>query len=154
MGTAPTSTPIVDEALEQLADLRAKMHGTDVDPTMWPQIIDSLPDGLIVVSESGRIHLVNVQMELMFGYHRTKLVGEPVHMLLAPDLATKHASHLERFFAAPSARPMNLAKHLAGRHATGRMILVQISIGPLISEAGVFGLAIVRRVGQHGALSG
>lgn len=142
MGTA---SPDVD-ALEQIALLNRKLADVEIDPTMWPQIVDSLPDGLIVISEVGRIHLVNVQIELMFGYHRSKLIGEPVHMLLAPTLAATHAAHLERFFASPSARPMNLAKHLPGRHASGRTITVQISIGPLISEAGVFGLAIVRRV--------
>jgi PAS domain S-box-containing protein len=146
MGTALQT----DNALERLADLNRKLGDVEVDPTMWPQIIDSLPDGLIVISETGVIQLVNVQIELTFGYHRSKLLGEPVHKLLAPDLATKHAGHLERFFASPSARPMNLAKHLPGRHASGRTITVQISIGPLISEAGVFGLAIVRRVSDGG----
>lgn len=134
------------DTLEQLATLNRKLADVEVDLTMWPQIIDSLPDGLIVIREDGTIHLVNVQIELMFGRHRTKLVGEPVHVLLPPELAGTHAKHLEQFFASPSARPMNLAKHLPGRHASGRVITVQISIGPLISEAGVFGLAIVRRV--------
>ncbi len=36
---------------------------------------------------------------------------------------------------------------LAGRHSSGRTVMVQISIGPLITEAGIFGLAIVRRAG-------
>lgn len=134
------------DTLERISDLNRKLSDSEVDPTMWPQIIDSLPDGLIVINESGRIHLVNVQIELMFGYHRTKLVGEAVHKLLSSELEETHAKHLERFFASPSARPMNLAKHLQGRHSSGRAITVQISIGPLISEAGVFGLAIVRRV--------
>lgn len=149
MGTVPTQPiPVLPDAetLDRLADLNRKLADVEVDPTMWSQIVDSLPDGLIVINEVGRIHLVNVQIELMFGYHRSRLVGEPVHMLLSPDLESRHAKHLEQFFAAPSARPMNLAKHLPGRHSSGRTITVQISIGPLISEAGVFGLAIVRRV--------
>lgn len=103
-----------------------------------------------MIHESGRIHLVNVQIELTFGYHRSKLIGEPVHLLLDPAMSEVHAKHLQRFFENPSARPMNLAQHLPGRHASGRKITVQISIGPLISEAGVYGLAIVRRVAGGG----
>lgn len=118
----------------------------EIDPSMWPQIIDSLPDGLIVIREDGTIHLVNIQIELMFGLHRTRLVGESIHTLLPAELGAAHAKHLANFFESPSARPMNLAKHLPSRHASGRTITVQISIGPLITEAGVFGLAIVRRV--------
>ncbi len=133
-------------ALERIGDLNRRLADTTIDPSMWPQIVDSLPDGLIVIDPQGLIHLVNVQLELMFGYHRSKLVGEPVHMLLAPELASVHSDHLRRFFESPSARPMNLAKHLPGRHANGKMITVQISIGPLIAEDGLFGLAIVRRI--------
>lgn len=148
MESTPTYLdPNGDSALARLADLNRKLADAEIDQTMWPQIVDSLPDGLIVINEDGRIRLVNIQIELMFGYHRSKLIGEPVHMLLDATLTAVHTTHLERFFAAPSARPMNLAKHLQGRHASGRAITVQISIGPLISEAGVFGLAIVRRVG-------
>jgi PAS domain S-box-containing protein len=132
--------------LDHLADLNRKIAGVEVDPSMFGQIIDSLPDGLIVINRRGMIHLVNVQIELTFGYHRSQLIGEPVHKLLDPSLGTVHAQHLQSFFRSPSARPMNLAKHLSGRHADGDRITVQISIGPLISEAGVFGLAIVRRV--------
>lgn len=142
MGAVP---PQVD-VLERIADLNRKLSDVEIDPGIFAQIIDSLPDGLIVINEAGRIQLVNAQVELTFGYHRSKLIGEPVHMLLATELAEAHSAHLRRFFESPSARPMNLAKHLPGRHSSGRSITVQISIGPLIAEAGVFGLAIVRRV--------
>jgi protein-histidine pros-kinase len=121
-----------------------------VDPEMFAQILDSLPDGLLVINESGIIQHVNQQIELLFGYPRSKLLGEPVHMLLPPELATTHARHLERFFTNPSVRPMNLARALAGRHRSGRDITVQISIGPVVSAQGVLGLALIRRV-VHGA---
>jgi PAS domain S-box-containing protein len=138
--------PLEDKELDRLATLIHKLADVEVDPGMWSQIVDSLPNGLIVINETGRIHLVNVQTELMFGYHRSRLIGELVHVLLDASMAEAHAAHIERFFRSPTARPMNLAKYLQGRHASGRPITVQISIGPLISEAGVFGLAIVRRV--------
>ncbi len=133
--------------LDRLAVLNRKLADVELDPTMFGQICDSLPNGLIVIDESAIVHLVNVQVELMFGYHRSRLVGESVHMLLAPELADRHARHLTAFFAEPVARPMNLSRSLAGRHSSGRVVLVQISIGPLITEAGIFGLAIVRRAG-------
>lgn len=137
--------PPVD-VLERIADLNRKLSDVEIDPTMFSQIIDSLPNGLIVINEIGTIHLVNVQVELIFGYHRSRLLGESVHMLMEPGLAAGHTAHLRRFFEHPTARPMNLARALSGRHASGRPIPLEVSIGPLIAEAGVFGLAIVRRV--------
>jgi len=46
-------------------------------------IIDSLPDALFVVGESGRISFMNSAAERMFGYLRTELVGRDHRMILA-----------------------------------------------------------------------
>lgn len=117
-----------------------------VDPEMFRQILDALPDGLLVIDENGNIQFVNQQIELLFGYPRAALKGEPVHMLLASELSHIHTQHIAKFFAHPMVRPMNLAKALPGRHRSGRTITVQISLGPVVSEQGVLALALVRRV--------
>jgi PAS domain S-box-containing protein len=141
---------IPDDDLGRLALLNHKLGDQEVDPLIWPQIVDALPDGLVVIDDRARIQLVNVQVELTFGYHRSRLIGESVHVLLDPAIAGTHASHVERFFASPSARPMNVAAVLSGRHASGRVVRVQVSIGPLVSESGVYALAVVRRVAGGG----
>lgn len=137
----------MSDNLERLAELNKKLSEQIViDPEMFAQIIDALPDGLLVINESGKIQHVNQQIELLFGYPRSMLIAEPIHMLLPTDLAETHAKHLSSFFDHPMARPMNMAKALPGRHRSGRTITVQISIGPLVSSQGILGLALVRRV--------
>ncbi len=138
------------DTLQRLEEINRKL--TDqvvVDPEMFAQILDALPDGLLVINDAGVIQHVNQQIELLFGYPRSRLIGEPVHMLLPPSLADVHAQHIAHFFTHPSVRPMNLAK----AHRSGRTITVQISIGPVISAQGVLALALVRRVvdGQQAA---
>ncbi len=117
-----------------------------IDPLMFEQLVDSLPDGLLVIDETGTIQLVNKQIEILFGYARASLIGEPVHVLLPEGLRDKHAAHLLKYFSNPTVRPMNLAQTLAGRHRTGRTINVQIILGPVVSAHGVLALAVVRRV--------
>jgi len=135
------------EILNRLEEINAKLsEQVVVDPEMFAQILDALPDGLLVINEGGIIQHVNQQIELLFGYPRSMLIGESVHMLLPAQLAGVHATHINQFFAHPTVRPMNLAKPLAGRHRSGRTITVQITIGPVVSAQGVLALAIVRRV--------
>jgi PAS domain S-box-containing protein len=137
----------VPEILQRLEEVNAILdHQPVVDPEMFAQILDALPDGLLVISEQGSIRHVNQQIELLFGYPRSMLVGQSVHMLLPPELAEAHAGHIARFFSHPTVRPMNMAKALPGRHRSGRTITVQISLGPVVSTQGVLGLALVRRV--------
>lgn len=135
------------DILKRLEEINANMQDqVVVDPLMFAQITDALPDGLLVINEEGVIQLVNQQIELLFGYPRSMLLGESVHMLLSPELAHTHASHLKKYFSHPTVRPMNMAMALAGRHRNGRTITVQISLGPVVSSQGVLGLALVRRV--------
>lgn len=137
-----------DPLLSKLAEVNERLTSKELiaDPVMFGNIVDALPDGLIVVNEDGLILLVNQQIELLFGYPRFSLIKQPVHMLLDPSMSKRHAEHIANFFSRPSVRPMNLAKALPGRHRTGRTITVQISLGPVISSQGVLALALVRRV--------
>jgi PAS domain S-box-containing protein len=135
------------DLIDQLEKVNQKLAAqVVVDPIMFGQILDALPDGLLVINEDGIIQLVNQQIELLFGYSRSQLISEPVHMLLQADTAAVHSKHISQYFAHPTVRPMNLAKSLPGRHRSGRIITVQISLGPVVSNEGVLALALVRRI--------
>jgi PAS domain S-box-containing protein len=135
------------ETLKRLEEVSQRIQDrTVVDPEMFAQIIDALPDGLLVVDDQGVIQLVNQQIEFLFGYPRSMLLGHPVHMLLPADLRAAHADHIQKFFAHPTVRPMNMALALAGQHRNGSTITVQVSLGPVVSVQGIWALALVRRV--------
>lgn len=139
------------EILQRLEEVTARLQDrTVIDPEMFAQIIDALPDGLLVIDDAGVIQLVNQQVELLFGFPRSMLVGNPVHMLLPTELREAHVNHIRKFFSHPMVRPMNMAQTLSGLHRNGTKIAVQISLGPLVSVQGVLALALVRRVGSGG----
>jgi two-component system, sensor histidine kinase and response regulator len=46
------------------------------------QVIESVPNGIVVVDHSGAITLVNAAAEKMFGFGRQGLIGQPVEILL------------------------------------------------------------------------
>lgn len=132
--------------LDRLAELNKKLSEIVIDSEMFSQIIEALPNGLIIIDEEGTIHHINNQITLMFGYPRSLLISKSINVLLSPELGDTHTKHLTKFFSNPTARPMNLSKTLSGMHRSGRTVNVQISIGPLISEQGILGLGLVRRV--------
>ncbi|HSR79080.1 MAG TPA: PAS domain-containing protein [Xanthobacteraceae bacterium] len=132
--------------LDRLAALNARIADAAIDPAVFAQIVNALPDGLVVINEAAEVRFVNMQVELMFGYPRADLLGEPVHKLLDPSIREQHAKHIAGFFVNPTPRPMNFARVLDGRHANGRKVQVQISIAPLIADEGVLAIAVIRRV--------
>lgn len=137
----------MDESIQKLEEIDRRLSKAFYeDREMVAQILDSLPDGLIIIDDKGTIQLVNHQVELLFGYQRTLLLGQNIRMLLPDNLRERHDTHIQTYFAGPSVRPMNLSRALPGLHRNGSTTMVQITLGPVVSVQGVLALAIVRRV--------
>jgi PAS domain S-box-containing protein len=90
--------------------------------------------------------LVNKQMELMFGYARSALLGSNFDILLPQEIRHRYAILFDGYFLAPSVRPMNMARPLKTLRRDGKEIEVQINLSPIVSEQGVLGLASLRNV--------
>src|SRR5688572_33230476 len=82
---------------------------------VYEKLLDTAPDAVIVVEESGRIVLANIQTERLFGYHRDQLIGQEVEVLVPERFRASHPAHRARFFAAPKVRPMGSGLDLFGR---------------------------------------
>lgn len=119
--------------------------GAILDPDLLANLIESLPDAIFVVDAKAIIRLVNAASELLFGYHRSELQSQPIHMLLPQDLRERHAVHVQRFFMDPRPRPMGLGLPLKGQHKNGEDIALEINLNPIMTRQGLYAVAAVRR---------
>lgn len=115
------------------------------DPTLLTQLVEGLPDAVLVINRKGHVILMNMQCELLFGHHRASVIGQPVEMLLPVELRSAHERFRERFFADPRQRPMGSGQVLSGLHQDGRIFEVEINISPLVSADGLCAAAVLRR---------
>lgn len=142
-----------DPSIRRMEELSERLsEQLVVDPDLLRQMFDGMPDGVVLINESGLIQFVNRRLELIFGYSRTMLRGQPIHMLLASEIREQHAKHIAMYFQRPTERPMNFAKVLEGRHRLGRAIRVRINLAPLSSDQGTLAMAVVRE--EHGPVDG
>ena len=142
----PAGAIPVQAVIEKLVQINREMSLETLDLETYEQMVNFMPSGLIVINEAQRIIYVNEQTRLIFGYPSSQLLGQPVHMLLAPELAARHEKHIATFFEHPSTRPMNMSRGLSGRTKSGRDIAVQINIGPLVGPNGILAMASIRQV--------
>jgi PAS domain S-box-containing protein len=97
----------------------------------YRQLLDTSPDAIVVVDRTGRIVLVNIETEAMFGYTRGDLIGRPLSILVPDRFRAKHGEHEARFFARPAPRPMGSRLELFAQRKDGSEFPIEVRLSPL-----------------------
>jgi PAS domain S-box-containing protein len=124
------------------ADLE-RQEGSDA---LYRQLLDTAPDAVVVVDEAGRIVLVNLQTEVLFGYGRDELIGRNVEILIPNRLRARHVQQREGFVERPKVRAMGSGLDLFGRRQNGSEFPLEISLSPLQTKNGILVSASIRDI--------
>jgi PAS domain S-box-containing protein len=117
-----------------------------VAESRFRELLESAPDAMVIVRQDGTIVLVNSQTEVMFGYTRGELLGNPVELLIPERARGRHAGHRSRYFPSPKPRPMGAGFELNGRRKDGSEFPVEISLSPLETADGMLVSSAIRDV--------
>ena len=109
-------------------------------------LLESAPDGIVVVDRTGTIVIVNSQTERMFGYSREELIGNTIELLVPESSRKHHARDRAAYTAEPRTRPMGTGRALTGRAKNGREFPVEISLSPLLTDEESLVMSIVRDI--------
>lgn len=106
-------------------------------------VIESAPNAIILVDSKGIIHLVNVQAENYFGYHRDELLGKKIEMLVPKENALDHPTLRASFFSHPDVRSMGKGRDLFGLRKDGSRIPIEVGLSPIHFEEEMLVLASI-----------
>ena len=109
-------------------------------------LLESAPDAIIVVDSEGVIRIVNEQTEVLFGYSRQELLGQPIEVLVPEHAQSGHRGLRTSYLAAPERRPMGIGLQLNGRRRDGSEFPAEISLAPVNTPQGTYVSAAVRDV--------
>ncbi|HSA93520.1 MAG TPA: PAS domain S-box protein [Terriglobales bacterium] len=127
---------------KDLTDLkRAERH--------FQAIVESAPDGIIMMDPSGKIVLVNAHAEQMLGYARDELAGQPLEMLMPERFRSRHVAHRGEYMRQPVARTMAAGLELYALRKDGTEFPVDITLSPIETSEGMRAVAIMRDVTVH-----
>ncbi|WP_278433508.1 CHASE domain-containing protein [Stutzerimonas kunmingensis] len=112
-----------------LLDLQARKR----DEERFRNVVEASPNAFVLVDTRGDIVMVNRQTELLFGYERQELVGQPVELLLPEALREAHRGLRQGYAENPEPRRMGGNRELFGRHRDGSALPVEIGLSPLRS---------------------
>lgn len=106
----------------------SQQHAAEIK---FKALLDAAPDATVIVGEKGTIEMVNRQTENIFGYTRSELIGQPVEILMPPELRHGHLGHRESFMRNPKTRAMGVGMELNAVNKQGVAFPVEISLSPI-----------------------
>jgi PAS domain S-box-containing protein len=116
---------------------------------LFTGLMEAAPDAMVCMDADGRIAGINAQAELLFGYPREELIGQPLEVLVPDQARAVHPGHRAGYLANPRPRPMGAGIELAGRRRDGSTFPAEISLSAIDTDGGILAVAAVRDVTQR-----
>ncbi|MDP6037397.1 MAG: PAS domain S-box protein, partial [Candidatus Latescibacteria bacterium] len=99
-------------------------------------VVESAPNGIIAVNETGHITLANARAETLFGYGRDELISQPISILMPEHLRDEHGKYLRAFFFDPQTRNRSTLRNLCGQRKDGHEFPIEIGLNPVQTPEG------------------
>lgn len=112
-------------------------------------VVESSPNGVLMIDESGRITLVNKEIERAFGYSRRELIGKAAEVLLPQTHANDHLKFRQYFVHSPQGQLPDKPTNITGLHKDGREFPIQVGLTPVRAGSGAYVLATVRDLSEQ-----
>lgn len=117
-----------------------------MDDSLFRDLIEAAPDGLLLVDEAGRIVFANGQAEKIFGCSRDELIRRSVETLLPEGLRTIHADPRAAFDAVPGSKTPTLGRSVLCRRPDGAEFQVEVRLSKIETHDELYIMATVRDV--------
>ncbi len=119
-------------------------------------LLDSAPDAMVIVDETGEIVFVNAMAQLVFGYAREELLGSSIELLIPKRFRGGHRSKRDRYVGeGVSERPMNAAREVVAKRKDGTEFGADVRLSPIETAAGTLVMSSLRAsVESQGAEAG
>lgn len=114
-----------------------------LDEERFRRVIESAPNGLLMIDKEGIISLCNAQIETIFGYKKAELVGRSIEILIPERFRGVYPEYRRQFFNSPQARQLVAGRDLYGLRKDGTQVPIEIGLNPLEINDGNFVLASI-----------
>jgi PAS domain S-box-containing protein len=95
-------------------------------------ILDTAPEALITIDQSGTIESFSRSAEALFGYQQKEVVGQNVKILMPSPYRDGHDDYLEHYLRTGERRIIGIGRVVTGRRKDGSVFPMELAVGEAI----------------------
>ncbi len=97
-------------------------------------ILDTVPDGMVVIDEQGLVQSISTTAERMFGYNSAEVYGHNVSVLMPSPYRENHDGYISRYLTTGERRIIGLGRVVTGQRKDGSVFPLELSVGEVKSS--------------------
>lgn len=97
-------------------------------------ILETIPDGMIVIDQTGVIHSFSRAAENLFGYVADEVLGLNVDVLMTSEDRDRHDNYIQRFLDTNAPRIIGIGRVVFGRRKDGSTFSLRLWVGEIGTE--------------------
>lgn len=110
----------------------------------WRSILDTVPDGIVVIDERGIVRSFSPAAERLFGYDSSEVVGHNVNMLMPAPYRDAHDGYLHRYLATGQRRIIGIGRVVLGLRKNGESFPMELEVGEFTNGGARYFTGFVR----------
>ena len=124
------------KVVRDISELRTTQADLVAKEAHLRSILDSIPDAMVVIDNSGLIQSFSVAAERLFGYTESDVVGQNVKMLAPSPHHEAHGGYIARYLATGERRIIGIGRVVSGRRRDGSVFPMELTIGEVLKNCG------------------
>jgi len=122
---------------------------TPADDLKLQTLIETAPDGIVIIDKNGQVQTCNPACLRLFGYEAEEVIGQNVKMLMPTPYREEHDTYLRNYHETGHRRIIGIGREVHGRRKDGTIFPMELSVGEAGSSDDKIFIGIIRDITER-----